>query len=159
MLLKLEILKFLKNNFVYLGLTLFQTAESFFISILTDFLGVTYRERERERLGADHRKKRRCPPAVIVMPWELEKRPALPLRSSYYTNIVIALWHFAPYHSLNWLSVKLHAEIDSTHQDYAGLNLNSSHQQSSANNSSHDSYLGWHSFSKTLGGLIRNVFV
>ena len=53
---------------------------------------------------------------------------------------------------------KLHAEIDSTHQDYAGLNLNSSHQQSSANNSSHDSYLGWHSFWKTLGGLIRNVF-
>ena len=69
MLLKLEILKFLKNNFVYyLGLTLFPTAESFFISILTDFLGVTYRERERERLGADHRKKRRCPPVVIVMP-------------------------------------------------------------------------------------------
>ena len=49
MLLKLEILKFLKNNFVYyLGLTLFPTAESFFISILTDFLGVTYREREKD---------------------------------------------------------------------------------------------------------------
>ena len=48
MLLKLEILKFLKNNFVYIGLTLFPTAESFFISILTDFLGVTYREREKD---------------------------------------------------------------------------------------------------------------
>ena len=48
MLLKLEILKFLKNNFVYLGLTLFQIAESFFISILTDFLGVTYRETEKD---------------------------------------------------------------------------------------------------------------
>ena len=47
MLLKLEILKFLKNNFVYLGLTLFQIAESFFISILTDFLGVTYREERK----------------------------------------------------------------------------------------------------------------
>ena len=66
MLLKLEILKFLKNNFVYLGLTLFQTAESFFISILTDFLGLPIEK--RERLGADHRKKRRCPPVVIVMP-------------------------------------------------------------------------------------------
>ena len=66
MLLKLEILKFLKNNFVYyLGLTLFPTAESFFISILTDFFGV---EREIPRPGGDHRKKRRCPPAVIVMP-------------------------------------------------------------------------------------------
>ena len=125
--LKLEILKFLKNNFVYyLGLTLFPTAESFFISILTDFLGVI--PIERERLGADHRKKRRCPPVVIVMPWELEKRPALPLRSSYYTNIVIALWHFAPYHTA-WaiyctvLSVKLHAEIDSTHQDYKSVVL------------------------------------
>ena len=48
MLLKLEILKFLKNNFVYLGLTLFQIAESFFISILTDFLGVSYRETEKD---------------------------------------------------------------------------------------------------------------
>ena len=44
---------------------------------------------KRERLGADHRKKRRCPPVVIVMP--REKGPALPLRSPYYTNIVIAL--------------------------------------------------------------------
>lgn len=43
MLLKLEILKFLKNS-----LTLFQIAESFFISILTDFLGVTYRETEKD---------------------------------------------------------------------------------------------------------------
>ena len=43
MLLKLEILKFLKNS-----LTLFQIAESFFISILTDFLGVSYRETEKD---------------------------------------------------------------------------------------------------------------
>ena len=143
MLLKLEIL-----SFTYIG-TNIKMLNHFLYRFSRIFFGV---EREIPRPGGgDHRKKRRCPPAVIVMPWELEKRPALPLRSSYYTNIVIALWHFAPYHSLNWLSVKLHAEIDSTHQDYAGLNLNSSHQRSSANNSSHDSYLGWHSFGKHWG--------
>ena len=52
----------------------------------------------------DHRKKRRCPPVVIVMARQqaaAKQRPALPLRSSYYTNIVIALWHFAPYHPLH----------------------------------------------------------
>ena len=114
---------FKKNNFVLVPKIwlYFKLLNHFLYRFSRIFWGLPIEK--RERLGADHRKKRRCPPVVIVMPWELEKRPALPLRSSYYTNIVIALWHFAPYHSLNWLSVKLHAEIDSTHQDYKSVVL------------------------------------